>query len=208
MYGRYSANSPREVNSLHIDYSQFINPVGQLVEIGQHGEIIHRFCSGFNFSDAGHFLSAGHCLSTNSNQQQTCYVYDTDIIDLNRTKVSFNFQCLPSADSRICNVSFEPTYKITRIDGHGFCLYDINQRQLDYAIFHLEPAASQYGYLPLSKNDPVLNDNVMVIHHPLGLPKKYSTGNIHRVYADGSIDHTAHTYGGSSGGSRCFVKSG
>ena len=56
-------NRPRDVRELGEEYNWAIKPVGQLVNVGERGELQFRFCSGFNISDKGYFLTAGHCIS-------------------------------------------------------------------------------------------------------------------------------------------------
>ncbi len=187
--------APRLITPLHGQYSWLIEPVGQIVKVGARGEIQARFCSGFNIAENGYFLTAGHCMS----DEGVCY--DNGFPpSLRDTRISFEYQCMPNNDLRVCNVvTKERTHVIKRIVGQGYCNYN-GSSQLDYSVLWLEPSASKYGYLSLSTKKPEVNDQVVCVQHPNGQPKQYSNGIVQAVYPQSNlIDHTAHTYPGSSG---------
>jgi len=181
-----------QANYLPQEYSMYVPPVGQLVEIGARGEGIRRFCTGFNFSNL-HFITAGHCLSEDN--AETCFLNGE--LNLKRLKISFDYQCQPS-DTRIYSMR-ERFYNIHRVDDLGYCSFNGTER-LNYAVFTLEPGVAHYGNLTLSAFAPMVKEEIILVHHPRGEPKQVSYGIVNKYLAEQKcIDHTVYTEGGSSG---------
>ncbi len=177
-----------ESHQLKPHYDWIINPVGQIVEVGERKEIKRRFCSGFNIGD-GYFLTAGHCLS----QDNVCYLYDPNV-NVNGLAVTFDF-----AHSHQFVENFSPI----RVVDHGHCNVDFNYTitygTTDYAVFQLNAQSINYGAVNLTLNKPAVNNqDVVLSHHPAGTPKKISFGKI-KTIDDKTINHSAFTLGGSSG---------
>ena len=57
-----------------IGCSNIISSTGQIIEVGERGEIIDRLCSGFNIS-SNYFLTAGHCFGLGCFSEETSKVY-------------------------------------------------------------------------------------------------------------------------------------
>lgn len=186
---------PQHVNSSYHN-PRLTNPVGQLVEVGERGEILYGFCTGFNIQ-GGLFLTAGHCFLPNS--RMSCEI-DTDNLDLRKYRISYDYQCQSNGDYRVCSLPIlENTYKIHRLEAQGHCAYNGNKR-LDYSVLTLDPAASRYGQLNLTYRLPDLVEPIAIVHHPEGHHKHISQGIVQATDPKRKLfDYTAHTYPGSSG---------
>ncbi len=161
------------------------SPVGQLVEVGQVGEVVQRVCTGANVTFtygeellANCFLTAGHCLS------DTCYLYAGT--DLRKWRISYNYVLG-------CREELVPINKVLE---HGTCTGGT-----DFALLDISSSAYQtYGTLPIQPITTTYHQRVTVVQHPSGMTKYFSEGTVKGVDTEqGEIDHTANTYPGSSG---------
>lgn len=204
--GQYNAY---DIEQLSYQERKKTEPVGQLVEIGEKFEIVHRFCSGFNVLDAAYFLTAGHCIS-----KYGCYNFDySSPVPNDKSVVNFGYEGTRyrysgvgrnsacdyrvGCDNRMNDLRYvrEGEFAFVRhIIAHGFC----NEKALDYGVLKLDPSAASFGSLELSNEDIYSWKPVRLYHHPEGRPKKFSDGNIVNVLTYG-FSHSAHTAGGSSG---------
>jgi V8-like Glu-specific endopeptidase len=167
-----------------LNYNWLTSPTGQIVSVGRDGTVEKRFCSGVNIGN-NYFLTAGHCLG------DVCYSI-TDKRAVNY-RVSFNYQ-LPICPSTGNSAIQENIYSLTVVE-HGTC------NGIDYAVFKLDPAAEKYfGHANLTTHVPTIGTPVAISHHPDGAPKKLSIGSVTSTESKtGEIQHSAHTWWGSSG---------
>lgn len=187
--GDYTPNW-QDVVCADFNYGWITTPTAQIVSVAENGSIDNRFCSGANIGadeDGNHyFLTAGHCLG------DVCYALQGSNYTGNY-RVSFRYQ------ASVCSTSEQPdirenTYRILKIAERGTC------NGTDYAIFKIEPEAQQrFGHVTLTTDIPAENTDVVLAHHPDGLPKKLSEGKLTSGESKGKIEHSAHTLGGSSG---------
>jgi len=168
-------------------YNWIANPIGQIIDTSYQAEG-HRLCSGVNIG-RGYYLTAGHCLG------EVC----DNLAEQggSKYKISFNYQHAAIPDQLPINQAIqENLYNIERVVEHGICASDI-----DYAVFKLEPAAEKYfGFANISADIPKPGESVVIAHHPSGIPKKISLGQVSFFdFSTGKVGHTANTLKGSSG---------
>lgn len=130
--------------------------VGQLVEVGQQGEIKARFCSGFNFQKARYFLTAGHCV--------TGCTIDNIAPDINNCVVNFGFEmCNANSRNNVHYVKDGEYAKIRRVEHHGQC----RNPDYDYAVLTLDPGiAGKFQSLELPVSSVQIGQEVFIVHHP------------------------------------------
>jgi len=200
MYGQQPRQPTYNTSStchLNQQYDWLVNPVGQIVEIGDRREIKHRLCTGFNIGS--YFLTAGHCISTGYDQP-VCYTYDVKSPLLQgRCVVNFGYEMcdlnVPDTRSQDTESLTDGQYStIQRIVDQGHC----NTGNYDYGVLQLSPDSGRFGSLKLSNESINIGKKVTLVHHPEGNPKQYSSGQVHHLN-QGRFFHTAHTMGGSSG---------
>ncbi len=191
----------QSVCNIRNSFPHLTNPVGQIIELGERREIISRFCSGFNILGGGYFLTAGHCITSTSSAAM-CIAFDADsAVGQGKCVVNFGYDACQYGitDTRTSALKFvtDGRYSsILRVVDHGYC----GSNQLDYAILQLEPNSASFGTLELSSESPDIDNQILVVHHPEGYAKQYSTGDItHYDQEPQTFGHSAHTEGGSSG---------
>lgn len=190
------------VNITETDIPAYIqNPVGQIVRLGDRGEIVHRFCSGFNVHGGQYFFTAGHCISA----QEICIADDGVNLEklLQYGAVNFGFKekkiTYDSKDNRLNDTYITEkglVFKIENIEAHGHC----EPANIDYGILKLSSGSEAFGSLNLDDTCPEIHTKIYTIHHPRGIPKRYSEGELISYSKDyGTFRHSAYTYAGSSG---------
>jgi V8-like Glu-specific endopeptidase len=188
----------RNVTHTRVD-EKFLNPVGQIVELGEKGEIVNRFCSGFNVNRGQYFLTAGHCISS-AFGEPVCFSDDSrSPIPNGRCAVSFGYEApeMRLYDGRMVNLSVpEYVFRITETVSHGYC----KPAQTDYGVLKLAPGAEKWGSLEFANYSPSIGHPIVIIHHPKGIPKRLSEGKITSYTLKHScFIYNAATHGGSSG---------
>jgi Trypsin-like peptidase domain len=143
------------------------------------------------------FITAGHCFD-NTKEKYRLPVKDGQTISTRKMaqlmKVNFNYQ-------------FAGTTNTLRPDTFDYPVLDtieFKRGGLDYAIILLGKdkdgnlPGDKFGFTELSKDEPAQNDQVIIIQHPLGLPKVIAGGNIQ--FSNSFITYgTIDTDYGSSG---------
>lgn len=137
-------------------------------------------CSGFLVSP-NIVATAGHCVTSSQECGEVAFIFGYVMLDR--------------------------TTPVVRVDASQvyFCA-DILARQedhADWALIRLDRPVTNHAPLPIRRNGMVPdNQNVVVIGHPLGLPRKYAAGrttrvreNTHPLFFQANVD----TYGGNSG---------
>ena len=137
-------------------------------------------CSGF-LVDKNKLVTAGHCMTSESSCKSNSWVFDY--------KVSFSDQ------SKVV-VEKSKVYKCKRIISQ-----DLNSStKNDYALIELVEVVEDRKPLKFRKEGAVkVNDKLVVIGHPTGLPTKIAAGA--KVRKVGAVFFSANldTYGGNSG---------
>ncbi len=119
-----------------------------------------------------------------------------------------NYHCVPGLEGEIVAAQLVMNYLTTgqpqaEIDFYevGIAPVEANQA-LDYAVVEVggDPAA-RYGMVNLDARDPAKDEELFIIHHPMGKPKKITRRNCRnaRIAEDGDFHHFCDTLGGSSG---------
>jgi V8-like Glu-specific endopeptidase len=151
------------------------------------------------------FLTAGHCfydrptgwevpLSNTTNQPITPQEIAKNI------HINFNHQYDPSG-----NLRQSKRFAILEL-----LEYQYNyQNGLDYAIVRLDGNPGElYGYIKTASFNPRVGDQICIIGHPKGDPKKIHAGNVTYVNDDRIGYNEIDTYSGSSGSGIIHYPSG
>lgn len=185
-----------------------IYSVGQIIELGEKGEILQRFCSGFNISN-NYFLTAGHCFGGG------CYNKEY----LNKTyyvNYGYQFDSKKEQTSRVTFVKGDYA-PLRRID-NGFCTYaDIDYSVCKIGAFYYS-TGTPFTVLPITITISPTNTTVVAVHHPEKKPKKLSFGKITDLntsirlrdgpQATGLVDHSCSIARGSAGSPLVDQKTG
>ena len=140
-------------------------------------------CSGFLIAPSL-FMTAGHCVDPAGSG------FATADANCQAMEIQFNYQeennAMPAAGD------------MPRFD----CLDVLdwqNDANRDYAVIQLDGQPGEdFGYLEIDPRAPVINEDITVIQHPNGVPKKVHTGDVLAAQV-GWLDHDADTYFASSG---------
>ena len=140
-------------------------------------------CSGFLIAPSL-FMTAGHCVDPAGTG------FATADANCQAMEIQFNYQEVSNA--------MPATGDMPRFD----CL-DVLDWQLDangdYAVIQLDGQPGEdFGYLELDFRAPAVNEDITVIQHPSGVPKKVHTGDVLTTQARW-LTHDADTYFASSG---------
>ena len=153
-----------------------------------------RWCSGTLISE-DLFLTAGHCLDPVSEPGGWMVPRINGTDDpiqpeeiVKNMHVNFNFQYDPNGVLRE-----ETTYRMLE-------LIEYRLGKLDYAIVRLEgKPGKKFGVADVSEADANLGDQLCIIGHPLGKPKKIEAGECSDFDEDRIGYNTLDTQGGNSG---------
>ena len=137
-------------------------------------------CSGFLISDK-YLVTAGHCIKTENDCEKYRWVFDYKMDSENQT--SFN---IPASS----------IYSCTKIIAH-----ELNDStKADYAVVELDRAVTDRTPLTFRKSGELqLNDPLVVIGHPSGLPTKIADGANVRSLSFTYFVSNLDTFGGNSG---------
>lgn len=141
------------------------------------------FCSGFLVAP-NMVATAGHCIRSEGSNTSDCAT----------TRFVFGFN-LRSSGYRPLSVPTGEVYSCKRIVKHV-----LTSSGADYSLIELDRAVSNHRPLKIRRAGvPSVNDDLVVIGHPSGLPTKVADGakvrSIRSSYLQASLD----TYGGNSG---------
>lgn len=142
-----------------------------------------RWCSGGMISDTL-FLTAGHCFPQS----------DQGYWSIPKRKVNGEFKVV-SREALAVNMHVNFNYQLNsagfKIEADEFPIVKLHEAwlgKLDYAIVELGPnskgeiAGKKYGRLKISATSPDDTDQLVVIQHPNGDPKKVANGTLaHRI---------------------------
>jgi len=119
-----------------------------------------------------------------------------------------NYHCVPGHDGEILAAQLVMNYLTTGQPQDEIDFYEVGivpveaDPDLDYAVVEVggDPTA-RYGQVNLDARDPVEGEELFIIHHPAGKPKKITRRNCRnaRIAEDGDFHHYCDTLGGSSG---------
>jgi len=142
--------------------------------------MLFSFCSGFLLSTNPPWLgTAAHCTDG----------------DLDSALVIFGFEVISSDGSTRLNFDANAVYGVNRVVVQG----TPSGAENDYGIFELDRVVT--GYIPYTAVNGNVNvgDQITLIGHPTGLPKKFDSGGEVRVASSELIGATCDSYGGNSG---------
>lgn len=146
-------------------------------------------CSGFLISPKA-LLTNFHCLQASFDYQLTMTQSQPECGDI---EIHFDFDRQKSLAGTVRT----PCVRVLSSDA---------EQGLDYALLEIDPRAaaagrtSPRGYLKLAARPLSPQGDVLVIHHPAGLPKKFSLACTAYASNDAQLlEHTCSTTGGSSG---------
>jgi len=135
------------------------------------------FCSGFLLSNDPPWIgTAGHCVG------------DTDAL------IIFGFEVISSGNTRL-TFSADDIYSINRVvvEGNPYAAGS------DYGIFELDRPVVGYNSLTQVNDNVSVDDSLILIGHPVGLPKKFDSGGRVTGVSSDAIIGTVDAYGGNSG---------
>lgn len=136
------------------------------------------FCSGFGVSD-NLFVTAGHCIETESDLHSFYVVYNFNQEEANRARLVFSPQEV-----------YTPVEVVHKEHSGG----------KDFAIIRLDKAIPANRRAVLRTTDVAINEPVSVIGHPCGLPLKYADGaTVLDISSPDFFTADLDTYGGNSG---------
>lgn len=139
------------------------------------------FCSGFLIAP-DKMVTAGHCITTQAACDETRFVFDYKMNTSNNAQVNFK-------QSQI--------YSCKKVLGQV-----LERGGADFAVIQLDRVVPDRKPLTLSDNKSLsINDEVLVIGHPSGLPTKITdSGRIRKIdRQNGFFVTNLDTYGGNSG---------
>lgn len=137
------------------------------------------FCSGFLVAPDV-VASAGHCIQNDFQCRNTAFVFGFVMLDRDTPVLT-----VPAKDVYFCEELIQQRFTFTE----------------DWGLYRLDRAVDGYAPLPVRLAGVVPNaEPVMVVGHPMGIPRKYAGGaivreNNHPHYFQADLD----AYGGNSG---------
>lgn len=137
-------------------------------------------CSGFLISDK-YLVTAGHCITSENDCKRYSWVFDYKMDSYEQT--SFN---IPTSSVYTCTKIIE-----RRLE---------QSSQIDYAVVELDRAVTDRAPLTFRKAGALaINDPLVVIGHPTGLPTKIADGANVRALGKNIFVANLDTFGGNSG---------
>jgi len=138
------------------------------------------WCTGF-LIDKDHIVTAHHCIPQ----------YGRTILSA-RIRLGFDSENVDKFPGEL--VELDPLPVKDNSDGNS----------LDYSVVRIKNPplglTAKYGQIPLAIADPRFNEQIAVIHHPSGRPKRISAEcYVLRSTLDHDFEHTCATHRGSSG---------
>jgi len=119
-----------------------------------------------------------------------------------------NYHCVPGHEGTIMAAQLVMNYLTTGQPQNEIDFYEVAtvpieaNPDLDYAVVEVagDPTA-RYGQVDIDARDPADGEELFIIHHPMGKPKKITRRNCRnaRIAEDGDFHHYCDTLGGSSG---------
>lgn len=134
-------------------------------------------CSGFLVGE-DLIATAGHCVKSQADCDEVSFVFDYKMKD---------------ATTAPAILEKDQVYKCAKIIKQNFTNQD------DYALVKLDRPVVNRVPLKLSKQSPLVNDAMIVIGHPAGIPTKVAGGANVRSNENGYFMANLDTYGGNSG---------
>jgi len=119
-----------------------------------------------------------------------------------------NYHCVPGLEGEILAAQFVMNYLTTGQPQAEIDFYEVGivpleaDPDLDYAVVEVAgDPTERYGQVNLDARDPVEGEELFIIHHPAGKPKKITRRNCRnaRIAENGDFHHYCDTLGGSSG---------
>lgn len=146
------------------------------------------FCSGF-FVGGDYMITAGHCIRTQSDCDNTNFVFGFAVSDSGATP-----EKIPSSQVYKCRHIVQ-----TQTGPNG----------IDFAVVQLDRNVTGADPLRLRRSGTAQpGEELVVIGHPAGLPSKYANGGIVRKIEEGFLVASMDTYGGNSGSAVFNAKTG
>ncbi len=145
------------------------------------GQPVPAWCSGF-LVGPDLVLTAGHCLSTNSECSETAFVFDFEMLDEKNARMSFE-------DNQVYYCQ-------------GVIAFEFTDSGADWALIQLDRAVEGRTPLKIRREGSIaVNDEVFVIGYPSGLPVKIADGANVRSIEDIKTHFVTNldVYGGNSG---------